>query len=113
MSSERSCKAVYGTLTETLYQFHSQVFPLSGENAWLQTLFRRRWCIFHFPTRKSKSLVDELAEALMTRFPLAAKSNCGIGTVAVAPLRQLLKIKLVKNLPNQATVGSFLSFVFR
>src|SRR5207249_9256100 len=31
------CFRCYLILSETLYQFHSQVLPLSGENAWLQT----------------------------------------------------------------------------
>src|SRR6266496_666055 len=42
-------------------------------------LSRCRLCIFHFPTRKSKSLGDELGEAVILRSPLASISTLGIG----------------------------------
>src|SRR5919201_6646261 len=42
-------------------------------------LSRCRLCIFHFPTRKSKSLGDELDEAVIFRSPLASNSTLGIG----------------------------------
>src|SRR5438034_9733508 len=42
-------------------------------------LSRCRLCIFHFPTRKSKSLLDEPGEAVILRSPLASNSTLGIG----------------------------------
>jgi hypothetical protein len=42
--------------------------------------FSRRLCIFHFPTRKSKSLGDDVAEAVISNSPFASKRTFGIGT---------------------------------
>src|ERR1700730_5691606 len=42
-------------------------------------LFSRRLCIFHFPTRKSKSLWDEVGDAVTFNSPFWSKFNFGIG----------------------------------
>src|SRR6266481_9653621 len=42
-------------------------------------LFSRRLCIFHFPTKKSKSLGDDVDDAVIFRSPLVSKLNFGIG----------------------------------
>src|SRR6267143_2830956 len=45
-------------------------------------LFSRRLCIFHFPTRKSKSLWDEVGDAVIFNSPFWSKVNFGIGIVS-------------------------------
>src|SRR5215471_12859979 len=47
-------------------------------------LSRCRLCIFHFPTRKSKSLGDEFGEAVILSSPLASNSTLGIGILLSA-----------------------------
>src|SRR4029077_7079262 len=42
-------------------------------------LLRWRLCIFHLPTRKSKSFGDEADDAVMTRLSFASKVTFGIG----------------------------------
>src|SRR6266853_5393636 len=42
-------------------------------------LFSRRLCIFHFPTKKSKSFGDDVDDAAIFRSPLVSKLNFGIG----------------------------------
>src|SRR5262245_22055304 len=48
-------------------------------------LSRCRLCIFHLPTRKSKSLGDEPAEAVIFRSPLASNSTLGIAMLESGP----------------------------
>src|SRR3984893_14514975 len=45
-------------------------------------LFSRRLCIFHCPTRKSKSLWDEVGDAVIFNSPFWSKFNFGIGIVS-------------------------------
>src|SRR6266436_8527985 len=47
-------------------------------------LSKCRLCIFHFPTRKSKSLGEEFGEALIFRSPLTSNSTLGIGMLSSA-----------------------------
>src|SRR5438309_7568667 len=42
-------------------------------------LLRRRLCILHFPTKKSKSFGDDVDDAVIFRSPRASKVNFGIG----------------------------------
>src|SRR5262245_26927351 len=49
-----------------------QSFPPSS------LLSRRRLCIFHLPTRKSKSLEDDVFEAVILKAPFGSKLNLGI-----------------------------------
>src|SRR6266478_3898509 len=42
-------------------------------------LFSRRLCIFHFPTKKSKSFGDDVDDAVIFRSPFVSKLNFGIG----------------------------------
>src|SRR5207248_3165145 len=46
-------------------------------------LSKWRLCIFHFPTRKSKSLGEEFGEAVILRSPLT-NSTLGIGMLSSA-----------------------------
>src|SRR2546430_2731470 len=47
-------------------------------------LSRCRLCIFHFPTRKSKSLGEEFGEAVILSSPCASNSTLGIGILSSA-----------------------------
>src|SRR5690242_7016118 len=48
-------------------------------------LSRCRLCIFHLPTRKSKSLADEPGDALILRSPLPSNSTLGIAILESGP----------------------------
>src|SRR5258708_11954957 len=41
-------------------------------------LFSRRLCIFHLPTRKSKSLWDDVGDAVILSSPFESKPSAGI-----------------------------------
>src|SRR5262245_61590965 len=69
-------------------------------------LSRWRLCIFHFPTRKSKSLGDEVADALMMRSPLASKVTFGIGMDSSA-VRALLSALSPETVENKSRAISF------
>src|SRR6476661_935497 len=47
-------------------------------------LSKCRLRIFHFPTRKSKSLGEEFGEAVILRSPLTSNSTLGIGMLSSA-----------------------------
>src|SRR5436190_19615124 len=47
-------------------------------------LSRCRLCIFHFPTKKSKSLGEELGEAVILSSPRASNSTLGMGMLSSA-----------------------------
>src|SRR3954453_19071887 len=47
-------------------------------------LSRCRLCIFHFPTKKSKSLGEELGEAVLLSSPCASNSTLGMGILSSA-----------------------------
>src|SRR5205823_14644120 len=47
-------------------------------------LSRCRLCIFHLPTRKSKSLGEEFDEAVILGSPCASNSTLGIGILSSA-----------------------------
>src|SRR6266542_2576407 len=42
-------------------------------------LLSRRLCIFHLPTKKSKSLGDDVVDAVIFKSPFSSKLNLGIG----------------------------------
>src|SRR5207302_7187259 len=72
-------------------------------------LFSRRLCIFHFPTRKSKSLWDDIADAVIFNSPFESKFNLGMAKVSsvvrtdlwasmsvrLAPMLQMKRNKIV------------------
>src|SRR5438132_11744619 len=73
-------------------------------------LFSRRLCIFHFPTKKSKSFGDDVDDAVIFKSPLASKLNFGIGRlgsfvrtvccawstpVPLAPMQQTATVRIV------------------
>src|ERR1700745_3784730 len=47
-------------------------------------LLSRRLCIFHLPTRKSKSFGDDVADAVIFKSPFPSKLNLGIGKLGSA-----------------------------
>src|SRR5262249_46360216 len=84
-----------------------QSFPPSS------LLFRRRLCIFHLPTRKSKSLEDDDFDAVIFKAPFGSKLSLGMASDSSVVRTGFCACPMQERATKRAAARDFVGFIER